>query len=182
MTAGSQRRSDKPGSSLSSRLLIHTTWGSLVLYASSGKLVRCELPFLPRHPLATLVWKRIGLFARSVRDARVLLAGAAYLHAALRGRACRRPSLDLSSGTPFQQNVWRQLLRIPRGALLTYAEVAEQVSSRHAARAVGNACRANPLPLFVPCHRVVARSGDLGGFSAGLGWKRYLLAAEKSSF
>ncbi|MDH5394327.1 MAG: methylated-DNA--[protein]-cysteine S-methyltransferase [Gammaproteobacteria bacterium] len=87
-------------------------------------------------------------------------------------------------GTPFQRRVWKRLLKIPAGTVLTYGELANQLSS--SARAVGNACRANPLPLLVPCHRVVAASG-LGGFAgASTGYlisiKRQLLRHEGLEF
>ncbi len=86
--------------------------------------------------------------------------------------------LDLSAGTTFQQAVWRTLQKIPRGETRTYAWVARQIGKSNAARAVGGACGANPVPLLVPCHRVVASGGGLGGFSLGLPLKRRLLALE----
>jgi O-6-methylguanine DNA methyltransferase len=86
--------------------------------------------------------------------------------------------LDLASGTPFQQAVWSALRRIAPGATQSYAEIARAVGSPGAARAVGQACGANPIPLLVPCHRVLASGGQLGGFSGGLDWKQKLLARE----
>lgn len=81
-------------------------------------------------------------------------------------------------GTPFQQRVWAQMQRIPYGQVRTYAELAEGLGNRRLARAVGRACAANPLPIVIPCHRVVASGGGLGGYSAGLEVKRLLLAIE----
>jgi methylated-DNA-[protein]-cysteine S-methyltransferase len=81
-------------------------------------------------------------------------------------------------GTPFQRRVWQALLDIPLGETRTYGEIAEAIGSPGAARAVGSACGANPLPLFIPCHRAVAAGGKLGGFSGGLGIKKKLLAWE----
>lgn len=83
-------------------------------------------------------------------------------------------------GTPFQQRVWQALRDIPPGKTLTYGELAQRIGS--GARAVGNACRANPCPLVVPCHRVVAAKG-LGGFAGDrsgrkLEIKRWLLHHE----
>ncbi len=86
--------------------------------------------------------------------------------------------LDLAAGTTFQQAVWRTLRKIPYGETRTYAWVAKQIGKPNAARAVGGACGANPTPIFVPCHRVVASGGGLGGFSLGLPLKRRLLALE----
>jgi methylated-DNA-[protein]-cysteine S-methyltransferase len=86
-------------------------------------------------------------------------------------------------GTLFQQKVWQAIRRIPPGQTLTYTELAQQVDS--GARAVANACGANPIPLFIPCHRVVAANG-LGGFMKGrkldsLNIKRWLLEHERNT-
>ena len=88
------------------------------------------------------------------------------------------PPLDLSRGTPFQREVWNALKKLPRGQTVTYARLAAIIGRPGAARAVGGACGANPLPVFIPCHRVLAAGGGLGGFSAGLKWKRLLLELE----
>ncbi|HEY0634820.1 MAG TPA: methylated-DNA--[protein]-cysteine S-methyltransferase [Gammaproteobacteria bacterium] len=84
------------------------------------------------------------------------------------------------AGTPFQQRVWRRMREIPAGTTLTYGELARELTS--GARAVAAACRANPIPLLIPCHRVVARDG-LGGYMGAMGGealeiKRWLLHHE----
>lgn len=81
-------------------------------------------------------------------------------------------------GTPFQQAVWGQLTRIPYGTTATYGQIAERIGRPGAARAVGNACGANPVPLLIPCHRAVAAGGGLGGFTSGVWRKRLLIAME----
>ncbi len=81
-------------------------------------------------------------------------------------------------GTAFQKAVWHALLDIPAGTVLTYGQVARLVGHPGAARAVGTACGANPLPFLVPCHRVVASGGRLGGFGLGHEVKRALLERE----
>ena len=86
--------------------------------------------------------------------------------------------LDLSSGTLFQQKVWRALQTIPRGETRSYAWVAKKIGKPKAARAVGAACGANPVPIIVPCHRVIAGDGSLGGFGGGPALKKRLLALE----
>lgn len=80
--------------------------------------------------------------------------------------------------TPFQKKVWRELLKIPKGKTALYGEVADGIRNPKSARAVGLACGANPLPIIIPCHRVVASNG-LGGFSSGICVKRKLLAQER---
>jgi len=106
---------------------------------------------------------------------------AAALECVLRGEQPEKlPPLDFSKGTPFQQKVWRALVKIPAGETRSYGEIAAAVGEPGAARAVGAACGANPIPVLVPCHRVLAAHKKLGGFSAGLKWKRLLLEREAS--
>jgi len=83
----------------------------------------------------------------------------------------------LQEGTPFMRKVWECMRRIPFGDTSAYEDIAASAGSPRACRAVGNACAANPLPLIVPCHRVVGKRG-LGGFSAGTKWKAFLLSIE----
>ena len=82
----------------------------------------------------------------------------------------------------FATRVWRQLRRIPHGQVRTYGGIARGLRRPGAARAVGQACGRNPLPLLVPCHRVVAADRRLGGFSAGLEVKRKLLDLERVAY
>lgn len=88
------------------------------------------------------------------------------------------PEMDWNGATRFQQDVWRTLLEIPKGEVMSYGEVARRMGRPQSARAVGAACGANPIPVLVPCHRVLAADRTLGGFSGGLDWKRRLLALE----
>lgn len=88
------------------------------------------------------------------------------------------PPLDLSHGTHFQQRVWKVLKSIDCGKTLSYGEVADEIGDRKAVRAVGRACGANPIPVLIPCHRVLAAKQKMGGFSGGLDWKRKLLTRE----
>ena len=96
----------------------------------------------------------------------------------LSGRAPKKcPPLDLV-GTDFQKKVWSALRKIPSGWTKSYGEIARAIGKPKAVRAVGGACGANRVPLLIPCHRVLAANGKLGGFSGGLVWKRALLARE----
>ena len=83
-------------------------------------------------------------------------------------------------GTSFQKAVWAAMLKIPYGETRTYAFIAAQLGHPNKARAVGQAASRNPLPIVIPCHRVIGCSGKLTGFSGGLKIKKYLLALEKS--
>lgn len=86
--------------------------------------------------------------------------------------------LDLSRGTSFQRLVWRKLQHVPYGKLRSYQWIAARVGGRQYARAVGKAAGANPVPIVIPCHRIVAHDATLGGFSGGLSVKRKLLTLE----
>lgn len=93
----------------------------------------------------------------------------------------RRRAFDLElapTGTAFQLATWQALQRIPWGTTSSYAQLAAAVGRPRAVRAVGGANGANPLPIVVPCHRVIAADGSIGGYSGGLDRKRWLLAHE----
>jgi len=85
----------------------------------------------------------------------------------------------IRNGTPFQQRVWSRIAQIPYGTTITYRRLAELAGSPAAARATGTACGANPLPIIIPCHRVVAENG-LGGFGGGISVKKGLLTLENA--
>jgi methylated-DNA-[protein]-cysteine S-methyltransferase len=91
----------------------------------------------------------------------------------------RRFDLPLEvAGTDFQKSVWLELAEIPYGETVSYAELALMVGRPHAYRAVGQANGANPIPIVLPCHRVVATGGGIGGYGGGLPMKRQLLTLE----
>jgi methylated-DNA-[protein]-cysteine S-methyltransferase len=88
-------------------------------------------------------------------------------------------AVDLAPLTPFQQRILAATARVPYGELTTYKVVARQAGNEHASRAAGAALGANPIPIVVPCHRIVATDGSLGGYAGGLAAKRRLLALER---
>jgi methylated-DNA-[protein]-cysteine S-methyltransferase len=89
--------------------------------------------------------------------------------------------LDLEGATEFQRGVLLALKRVPYATLVSYGELARAAGNPRAARAVGAVMRTNPLPIVIPCHRVIATGGAIGGFSCGLEMKRCLLAIEGAS-
>ena len=116
---------------------------------------------LVRRPRWTDPWKRM-------------------IEAYLRGEERElKVTLDLASGTPFQRRVWEAARRIPYGVSSSYVDLARLAGHPRASRAVGNALGANPIPIVVPCHRVIHADRSIGGFSSGLDWKRYLLELER---
>jgi len=139
--------------------------GMLILRASDKGLVSIERG-------------RAARVRGGVRAERVLDTATKQLNEYFAGTRRRfQLPLDLR-GTPFQLAVWHTLQLIPFGKVVSYAEEARMAGRPTAARAVGSANGRNPLPIIVPCHRVVAADGTLGGYSAGLAMKRKLLALE----
>ncbi len=145
---------------------LRTPIGHVVLESAHGALVGVRLPAEPRRP------------RHDVDDVPPVLESAATQ--LLEYFAGERTRFDLATepdGTEFQLRVWAELGRIPYGQTVTYGELARRVGRPGGARAVGQANGRNPLPIVVPCHRVVARDG-LGGYSGGIDVKRALLAQE----
>ena len=87
--------------------------------------------------------------------------------------------LSPQGGTPFQQTVWKQLQEIPYGKTISYAQLAQAIGNPKACRAVGSANGKNPISIIIPCHRVIAADGSLGGYTGGLAIKKQLLDLEK---
>ena len=158
--------------------VLETTWGSLSIDASDRGVAACRLPRAPSRPVPF----RVSRVRVPPGSPPVLRRAADFARAVVEGRAPGKcPALDaaaLGGATEFRRSVWTALRKIPRGGTLTYSELARRAGHPRAARAAGSACGANPLPLFIPCHRAVAANGGLGGFSAGLAWKTRLLTGE----
>lgn len=110
------------------------------------------------------------------RNREVLSQLKRYLEGKLRRFNC---PLDIK-GTPFQKKVWSELMKISFGQIRSYKEIAEAMGHPRAFRAVGNANGRNPVPLIIPCHRVIESNGGLGGFGHGLKVKKQLLDFEKA--
>ena len=97
----------------------------------------------------------------------------------LQGNDVAWPMPVVMPGTEFQQSVWKEIAAIPYGQTVTYTELARRTGHPKAVRAAASACGANPVPLIVPCHRVIASDGGLGGFGWGIAYKKALLALER---
>ena len=93
----------------------------------------------------------------------------------------KRKTFDIKitpKGTAFQKQVWQELQKIPYGESKFYSEIAESIGNKNAQRAIGSACNKNPILLVIPCHRVISKSGDIGGFAYGRKAKLELLKLE----
>lgn len=158
--------------------VLETTWGEIAIEAGSRGVVACRLP----HASAQTVAFRVLRVRFSRGAGPVLRQAVAYARRLLAGHAPGKPpaleSRVLAEAPEFRRAIWKGLRKLPRGRTATYAELARQAGHPGAARAAGSACGANPVPLFVPCHRAVAANGGRGGFSAGLAWKDLLLTGE----
>ncbi|NOU09478.1 MAG: methylated-DNA--[protein]-cysteine S-methyltransferase [Nitrospira sp.] len=139
---------------------------SIVLPKRSKRAVESELRAESNEPVQQGESTRLEVARRQLLD---YLAGK---------RSTFEVPLDFSQGTSFQRQVWRTLQRVPYGKLRSYQWIALRVGGPQYARAVGNAVGANPLPIVIPCHRIVAHDASLGGFSGGLPMKRKLLGLE----
>ena len=161
-------------------LIFKSSWGWMGLAESREGLAAIVLPQTSKMAVAAALGKGGSAFngtssSSLLREARKQLTE--YLAGS---RTSFDLPLDLSRGTAFQQRVWKKLGVIPYGQLWSYRGLASRVGGVQYARAVGGAVGANPLPIMVPCHRVIAQDATIGGFSSGLPAKRRLLALEGS--
>jgi methylated-DNA-[protein]-cysteine S-methyltransferase len=157
----------------------NTEIGKVILGSFQGKL--CLLDFAEAKARGvvkdTLGW---ALHAELVeQDDEVLRETGRQLDEYLEGQRTRFDISLLMVGTEFQKRVWKALMRIPYGVTSTYGQIADDIGSPRAVRAVGGACGANPIGIIVPCHRIIGSDGGLVGYGGGLPLKRRLLALEQ---
>lgn len=161
-----------------SHLDMDSSWGTIRIVAKDGKIRSCRLPSLSAEPHKPFKWRGSKMSAASAVDERALKKADRFARNVFGGKKCEPPSFAWPESTPFTLRVWRALAAIPRGTTMEYGAVAGKIGRPGGSRAVGRACGANPLPLFIPCHRVLPKDGTLGGFTGGLPWKRLLLERE----
>ena len=149
--------------------------GPLTIVVSAAGLLRLGLPLTDSQPSLRETLRGLASVSESEDATRTTVTELEQYFAGQR-RLFTLP-LDLR-GTDFQKRCWRALLDIPYGQTRTYADIARAVGSPSGFRAVGMANHDNPIPIVVPCHRVVASDGTLGGYGGGLGMKRQLLQLE----
>ena len=144
---------------------IHSPAGCMRIYASERGVT--QIDFLE------------ALEPEETTDDPILLQAISELHEYFAGeRKDFSVAIDLQTGTPFQREAWDRLRAIPYGKTISYGEQAAAMGRPKAVRAVGGANGKNPIPVIVPCHRVLSSLGKLHGFSGGLDLKRYLLNVE----
>ena len=155
--------------------ILKTSWlGDLLLVANATQLTGIYYLHCGHAPAIEAGWslnQRHPVLREAGKQLRDYLAG-----------VTKSFSLTLDGGgTDFQKAVWRQIAMIPFGQTITYTELATRAGAPDAIRAAGTATGRNPLSIVIPCHRVVAKDGSLGGYAGGLERKRLLLEAERSA-
>jgi AraC family transcriptional regulator of adaptative response/methylated-DNA-[protein]-cysteine methyltransferase len=155
-----------------------TPFGLAFLAASKRGI--CRMAFLDNENLSSEVDRLKAIWPRAtlVEDAEAIMSLADSLF--IKQRKADRPLSLLVSGTNFQVQVWRALLNIPTGSLVSYAQLASSIGRPGSARAVGNAVGANPVAFLIPCHRVIRASGKIDGYRWGSTRKRAMIAWESA--
>jgi methylated-DNA-[protein]-cysteine S-methyltransferase len=163
-------------------LIFNTSLGWMGILGSQDGLKKLVLP----QPSPEQTWHLLSEFALKWHNQTLSETKTEYfadlpqrIKHYLGGKLVSFPAkLDLSWASPFQRKVWEVTQSIPYGETRTYAWVASKLGRPKAARAVGQALARNPLPIIIPCHRIICSNGSLGGFSSGELWKRRLLETE----
>jgi methylated-DNA-[protein]-cysteine S-methyltransferase len=144
--------------------------GPLLLVGDNSKLCQIHFATNGRSASPQPDWKdNPAAFVEPIRQLRAYFAGDLETF-----------DLPLSpQGTPFQQRVWKELCKIPYGETISYGQLASRIGNPNASRAVGLANGFNPIPIIIPCHRVIGSNGKLTGYGGGLPIKEKLLALER---
>jgi O-6-methylguanine DNA methyltransferase len=151
--------------------------GELVLVASNRGMRFVNI--VPKDSAAEEFLARKFDMKKVTRLDGFFTTGIAAIDRFLNGESPLKLPVDLAEGTPLQRSVWLEIARIPYGETISYSTLADRVGFPRAVRAVASACGANPVPLVIPCHRVLPKDGSMGGFSlGGVEVKEFLLLAE----
>lgn len=145
--------------------------GTLLLIGKNGVLEKLHFPRSARNTTIENTWQEDCKSFSSVTDQLT-----AYFAGSLRTFTV---PMRLA-GTPFQQQVWKELQKIPYGQTASYGEIARRIGNPKGCRAVGGANNKNPIPIIIPCHRVIGHDGSMGGFGGGLDLKKSLLQLENN--
>ena len=159
-------------------MLYQSACGDLLLGSFEGALCLCDWVSKPKRAKTDAMIRRLSGSGYVAMPCEVTLLAARQLDEYFAGRSrCFDVPLRLL-GTEFQRRVWQAIGEVPYGNTISYGELAERVGDRRAVRAVAAAVGANPVSIFVPCHRIVGSDGALVGYAGGLEAKRRLLELE----
>jgi AraC family transcriptional regulator, regulatory protein of adaptative response / methylated-DNA-[protein]-cysteine methyltransferase len=150
-----------------------------VLFGMTEDGTICRISFAPRQGAAHILktWKKKWQQTEFVKDGGAAAKTAQRIFSGKKSSGAKSVIVCLA-GTPFQCRVWKALMDLKPGQVASYGELARRIKKPGAARAVGNALGANPVPILVPCHRVIASNGRIGGYTGGIAIKKRLLRAE----
>ena len=150
--------------------IIDTPVGEMLAVKKQGVLYKVSFPKKNKHHIPDNLWEEDATkFSKEIQEISDYFSG----------KVKEFSNPPLPKGTDFQQKIWKALLDIPYGSTITYQDIAIAAGSPKACRAAGNALNINPLPLIIPCHRVIGKDGSLTGFGGGLPIKKYLLELEQ---
>ena len=157
-----------------------TSWGLVQAAEAHGFLLSLGLPGMPEHDFLEFIQKLLPQPSVQYQPHPLFHELARQLDGFF-SRQCQQFDLPLLfCGTSFQERVWQELLKIPYGGTVSYQELAIRIGNPKSVRAVGSANGANPLPIVVPCHRVIGAQGNLVGYGGGLEMKSRLLRLESN--
>ena len=159
-------------------LKLSTPLGDMVAASYYDRL--CLLEFADRKRPETILKPLAGKLKAQIKEgtSNTLKLTRKQLGLYFQGKLSRFELPLKTAGTDFQNDVWKQLTKIPHGKTVNYGKIAERVGRPNGARAAGMAIGSNPISIVIPCHRVIGKSGDLTGFAGGLWRKKWLLEHE----
>lgn len=159
--------------------MVKTPWGKILLAATPQGIVRIGLPGETNIGFFASLRKTFPR-AKAINGGAIIRQAAKQLSEYFAGKRTGFTFPIQLHTTPFQTRVLKQLQKIKYGKTHSYGDIAVKVGNRKASRAVGQVCGSNPLPIVIPCHRIIATDGSLGGFGGGLKMKTALLALEQN--
>lgn len=164
-------------------IIYYTNFGqNMLIGASDEKICMCGWPFsVETSRILSRLTANRPITVSDVNSSPILSEATRQLDAYFGGSLRQFDLPLLLNGTDFQTTVWENLIKIPYGQTISYSELAERCGNPKAVRAVANSCRANPIVIIVPCHRVIGANGSLTGYAGGLELKKHLIEFEKSS-
>ncbi|MCK5542551.1 MAG: methylated-DNA--[protein]-cysteine S-methyltransferase [Desulfobacterales bacterium] len=150
--------------------IINTPVGELLVVKKQATLYKVFFSKKNKHHLPNDLWKEDkAKFSKEIQEISDYFSG----------KLKKFSNIPIPEGTDFQQKIWKALLDIPYGSTISYQDIAIAAGSPNACRAAGNALNINPLPLIIPCHRVIGKDGSLTGFGSGIPIKKHLLELEQ---
>ncbi len=147
-----------------------TPVGGIVIVKKQNELYKIIFPKKNNEIIPEMLWiEDKTKFSNEIREISDYFSG----------RIKKFSNIPLPKGTNFQKKIWRALIDVPYGSTVSYQEIAIAAGSPLACRAAGNALNTNPLPIIIPCHRVISKNGTIGGFGSGIDIKKSLLEIEQ---